>query len=84
MGFAEELARIGGGWPTYSRQKPKSVLFAVMELLEMMYVNPVRKEDIPALLSFLATARADSLKTWDRMEAYWDRIDRDERLSEES
>jgi len=80
LNFAEGLSWIGGGWPTYPRRDPRSILFAILQLLEFVYTNPVLPSDIPALRSFLSSARSEPVKTWKRMDEYWASIDRDDRI----
>ena len=65
MGFAESLFYLGEPrWPDLPRSDERSVLFAVLEALEMMYTNPTLKSDIPALRKFLVDGQTSPIEAW--------------------
>ena len=82
--FAESLFDLSEwGWPKYAHAHPLSVLFAALEMLELVYVNPILKEDIPALQAFLQRGQTDPLGAWSAMERYWASIDWDTRVMQQ-
>ncbi len=79
--FAEDLYYLGPGWPEYPRSNKMSVLFAVLESLEMIYTQPTLRSDVSALKEFLAVGETDPLEAWALIDEYWANIDWDTRLA---
>jgi hypothetical protein len=80
LAFAEELSSLGLGWPEYPRTDKQSVLFAVHESLEMVYTQPTRRADVPALREFLVVGEESPLDAWTAIEGYWASVDWERRL----
>ncbi len=68
------------GWPAHPKDNPRSVLFMVVESLELMYNNPTIVEDVPALLKALSLAHTNPQQAWEYMDKYWGSINWEERL----
>lgn len=81
--FAEHLYYLDEpGWPDYPRDDNRSILFAALESLEMMYSQPTLKNDIPALKKFLIMGQSSPVDAWQFIDKYWDSINWEERVIE--
>ena len=78
--FAEDLYDLGPGWPDYPRNDQRSVLFAVLESLEMIYTQPTLPSDISALKEFLVVGKTHPLDAWALIDEYWANTDWNSRL----
>jgi hypothetical protein len=66
--------------PTYARSDSRSIFYAVLGLLEVLHVQPVIPEDIPATLAFLDTPAGSEESGWQQWDAYWEAVDLAARL----
>ncbi len=82
--FAESLFDLAeAGWPYYPDGDKRSVLFGVLESLELMWGNPTLKEDIPALKQFLTMGQTAPNDAWQYIGAYWKGINWDQRRADQ-
>lgn len=82
LAFAEDPAILGPGWPDYPRTDKRSVLFAVLESLEMVYIQPTLRADVPALREFLVVGEESPCEAWNLIETYWANVDWKSRLDD--
>lgn len=75
MAFAEGLSRLGGGWPQYPPSNPNAVLYAVLEALEMLFIDPTLLRDVPVLCKALRHAQGSPEAAWNKLQEYWSQID---------
>jgi hypothetical protein len=68
QGWAETVFL--SGWQEFERDDSRSVLAAVIEMLEDMYVEPVIKKDIPTLRMILLTAQDTPAKAWEQLDRF--------------
>src|SRR5438094_700895 len=69
-----------GELPTYPHSDPRSIPIEVLSQLEILNWQLITREDIPALLDFLATQSGDEERGWERYQKHWENIDFDRRL----
>lgn len=83
LNFAEGIYYLDESkWPDYPNSDQNSVLFATLQLLAALHIEPILKSDIPALRNFLTMGQLFPLKAWQFIDSYWDSIDKDKRLEE--
>ncbi len=70
------------GWREYPETDSRSIVFEVLSMLEMLNQQLVCLEDIPEMLTFLATPRGKERDAWRRWKKYWDSIDFEKRRLE--
>src|SRR5690554_2303041 len=81
--FAEYVENLAGDeWHKYSRHDSRSVQFGVLEALVTLHLQPILKDDIPALRQFLTLGEEAPLKAWQFIDTYWDSIEWEKRLQE--
>ena len=81
MAFGEDFFILcGNTWPDVPDNTEAYVTFVIIQLLEMLYINPVLPEDIPVLKKALLVARAEPEKALKELDFYFDSVDRESRL----
>jgi len=75
---AEELWEKGAP-PEYDENDPRSIAAEVLMQLDMMHVQWITLEDVPAILAFLDTPPGQDMAGWAEWGRYWDNIDWDAR-----
>ncbi len=76
--WAERISE-GEEWPTFNIDDPKSAVANVIDLLDLMYVEHLLRQDIPALRAYLHTYLISPEKASQDLDAHWSRIELDER-----
>ena len=70
------------GPPTYPRGDPRSIAIEVLSQLEVLNVQLITPEDIPAFLEFLDTEAGQEQAAWEKWARYWAGVDFKRRLRE--
>ncbi len=79
--WAEEVQELcSKGRPSYPKADSRSVFFGSLSALVTLHIQPLLKEDIPALRKFLLEGQTNPLQAWQTIDDYWDRIDWEQRL----
>jgi len=68
--------------PAYPKEDPRSIVLEVVSQLEVLNVQLITPDDIPALLEFLDAPVGSEKAAWDRWTRYWDQLDFGRRLDE--
>ena len=85
----EEVANFGedvlvdlcdGKWPESTKGSQEDFLISILELLEMLYTNPILPKDIPILKETLLISQEDPGKASRMLDEYFDNIEWEERL----
>ncbi len=79
--WAEELLE-KIGWVQYDNDDPRSVPMEVLAQLDILNVQLIAQEDVPAFLRFLKLGQEEPLKAWAQWAEYWDQLDMTVRKSE--
>jgi hypothetical protein len=76
---AEALWDAGDHWPAYPNEDPRSIAIDVLSNLEILNVQFIGRQDIPAIRAFLETPEGQELTGWKTWELYWATVDFAER-----
>ena len=80
---AERLwEKFGEEPPAYPKEDPRSIVLEVVSQLEVLNVQLITRDDIPALLEFLDSPVGSEGAAWARWTRYWDQLDFGRRLEE--
>ncbi len=84
MAFAENLFFPFGVRGDYAPSDPRYEFVAIVGLLEMIYTNPILREDIPVLKEALALLPSKPTQAGTLLDQYFNGLDRMTRLKEQS
>ena len=67
---AESLWKIEE-WPNYPKSDPRSIAIELLSHLDILNVQLITREDIPAMIEFLNTKNGNELEAWAKWENMW-------------
>lgn len=79
---AERLWDAEPDWPPLPEAEPGSIPIEVAQQLDIMNHQLILRQDVPAILAFLATETGGERVAWQRWREYWEKIDYSARRQE--